>query len=70
MMDNENFTPKGEIIIYQTENGNTITRVTPLGEEEMIGEISRLSGSRGISAESDANARNMKNWCNDFKKGL
>ncbi|MDE7395163.1 MAG: DNA repair protein RecN, partial [Clostridiales bacterium] len=54
----------------QTVDQNTVTRVTPLSEEGMIGEISRLSGSKGISDESDANARNMKNWCNTFKNAL
>lgn len=54
----------------QTVNGNTATAVTMLDVNGMIDEISRLSGGRGISEQSDINAQTIKKWCDEFKKTL
>ena len=48
-------------------NGETETRVTPLDRKGMIGEISRLSGTKGVSSSSDRNATELKDWSDAFK---
>lgn len=57
-------------ISKHTEGNSTVTEVVALDENGMISEISRLSGSKGISAQSDSNAGTMKKWSDDFKKSL
>lgn len=51
-------------------DGDTQTRVTPLDRDGQIGEISRLSGTKGVSNTSDKNARELKDWSDGFKKEL
>ncbi len=51
-------------------NGETVTSVTPLDRKGKIGEIARLSGTKGVSATSDRNAEEMKDWSDEFKKSL
>ena len=51
----------------EIHNGETYTDVKLLNESEMIEEISRLSGSKGISKQAIENASEMKNWSNSFK---
>lgn len=51
-------------------DGDTQTRVTPLDRAGQIGEISRLSGTKGVSNTSDKNATELKDWSDNFKKGL
>ena len=64
MADRHLFIEKSE------KNGDTVTSVTPLDRAGQIGEVSRLSGSRGISDTSDKNAEEMKKWSDDFKASL
>lgn len=54
---------------YETD-GDTTTRVTALGRDGMIGEISRLSGTKGVSTSSDKNATELKDWSDAFKAEL
>ena len=54
---------------YETD-GDTTTRVTALGRDGMIGEISRLSGTKGVSTSSDKNATELKDWSDAFKAAL
>ncbi len=51
-------------------DGETVTSVTPLDRKGKIGEIARLSGTKGVSATSDKNAEEMKDWSDGFKKSL
>lgn len=61
----------GHYFIEKTEvNGDTATRVTALDRAGMIGEISRLSGTRGVSASSDKNATELKDFSDKFKSQL
>lgn len=61
----------GHYFIEKSEkNGDTQTSVTPLDRAGMIGEISRLSGTKGVSSSSDKNATELKNFCDTFKSGI
>lgn len=51
---------------YDDEIG-TVTRVTALDRQGQIGEVSRLSGTQGVSSTSDKNAAEMKSWADGFK---
>lgn len=51
-------------------DGDTATRVTALGRDGMISEISRLSGTKGVSTSSDKNATELKDWSDAFKTEL
>lgn len=51
-------------------DGDTATRVTALDRSGMIGEISRLSGTKGVSSSSDKNATELKDWSDKFKSEL
>ncbi len=57
-------------ISKKTVDGQTLTTVGLLDNNGVIGEISRLSGAKDISAQSDSNAKEMKNWSDSYKKGL
>ena len=57
-------------ISKDTRDGATFTDVKPLDESGMIEEISRLSGSKGISKQAMDNASEMKLWSNSFKEKL
>ena len=58
----------GHYYIEKFENdGDTVTRVTQLDRNGMIGEISRLSGTKGVSSSSDKNATELKDWSDAFK---
>ncbi len=48
-------------------DGDTATRVTALDRKGMIGEISRLSGTKGVSSTSDKSATELKDWSDKFK---
>lgn len=48
-------------------NGNTATVVAPLDRRGMIGEISRLLGTKGVSTTSDKNAEELKDFGDKFK---
>ncbi|MCH5350461.1 MAG: DNA repair protein RecN [Clostridiales bacterium] len=50
--------------------GNTSTSVSSLDRAGQIGELSRLSGTKGVSTSSDKNAAEMKDWADAYKKGL
>lgn len=50
--------------------GDTVTSVVPLDRSGRIGEISRLSGTKGVSSSSARNAEEMKDWSDGFKRGL
>lgn len=52
------------------ENGDTATRVTALEKNGMISEISRLSGTKGVSTTSDENAAELKAFCDDYKSKI
>lgn len=54
-------------ISKQSYNNKTVTTVVPLDNKGMIDEISRLSGGKGISEQSDTNASTMKKWSDEFK---
>lgn len=54
---------------YDDEKG-TVTHVKSLDLDGQIGELSRLSGTQGISSSSDKNAAEMKAWANNFKTEL
>ncbi len=51
-------------------DGDTSTRVRALDRSGMIGEISRLSGTKGVSLSSDKNATELKDWSDRFKSEL
>ncbi len=58
----------GHYYIEKFENdGDTVTQVTQLNRNGMIGEISRLSGTKGVSSSSDKNATELKDWSDAFK---
>ncbi len=57
-------------ISKKTENNATVTTVVPLDTGGMIDEISRLSGGKGISKQSDLSAQTMKEWSEAFKATL
>ena len=57
-------------ISKQSRNNTTITTVVSLDKQGMVDEISRLSGSKGISEQSDINALTMKKWSDEFKATL
>ncbi len=57
-------------IYKRSEENNTVTNVVPLDGKGMIDEISRLSGSKGISEQSDTNAQTMKRWSDEYKASL
>ncbi|MDE6618588.1 MAG: DNA repair protein RecN [Clostridiales bacterium] len=60
----------GHYFIEKSEkNGDTQTSVTPLDRSGMIGEISRLSGTKGVSSSSDKSATELKDFCDTFKSG-
>ncbi|MCH5162998.1 MAG: DNA repair protein RecN [Clostridiales bacterium] len=54
---------------YDDEAG-TVTRVTPLDDNGKVGEVSRLSGTRGVSGTSDKSAADLKAWCDSYKTEL
>lgn len=61
----------GHYYIEKTElMGETTTLVTRLDREGMIGEISRLSGTKGVSLSSDDNAAQLKQFGDKFKCDL
>lgn len=64
MADGHYFIEKSE------QNGDTQTNVTPLDRSGMIGEISRLSGTKGVSSSSDKNATELKDWSDAFKANI
>lgn len=51
-------------------NDSTSTTVTKLDNIGILNEISRLSGSEGISSVSLKNAEELKNWAEDYKKTI
>ncbi|MBD5132305.1 MAG: DNA repair protein RecN [Clostridiales bacterium] len=51
-------------------DGDTATRVTRLDRNGIVGELARLSGSKGISDSADKNAAELKSWCDNFKSNL
>lgn len=60
----------GHYYIEKYESGgDTETRVTSLDRAGMIGEISRLSGTKGVSSSSDKNATELKDFGDSFKQG-
>lgn len=50
--------------------GDTVTKVTPLDRNGQIGEIARLSGTKGVSTTSDINAEEIKTWSDGFKSEI
>lgn len=60
-----------QFFIEKTEaDGDTLTRVTVLDRNGQIGEISRLSGTKGVSNTSAENAAELKAWSDRFKRDL
>ena len=58
----------GHYYIEKSEaDGQTSTSVTRLDKSGMIGEVARLSGSKGISDSSDKNAAELKDWSDKYK---
>ena len=53
-----------------TDGVTTKTNVKKLNREEMIDEISRLSGSRDISSASKQSAIEMKEWSEKYKTSI
>ena len=64
MADGHYFIQKSEV------GGDTETSVTPLDRSGMIGEISRLSGTKGVSSSSNTNATELKDFCDKFKSEI
>lgn len=64
MADTHFFIQKSDV------DGNTVTGVTVLDKAGQIGEIARLSGSKGVSATSDKNAEELKVWSDGFKNSI
>ncbi|MDE6293619.1 MAG: DNA repair protein RecN [Clostridiales bacterium] len=61
----------GHYYIEKSErDGDTVTSVTPLDRHGMIGEISRLSGTKGVSSSSDKNATELKDFSDEFKSNI
>ncbi len=54
---------------YDDSEG-TVTRVTVLDRDGQIAEISRLSGTRGVSSTSDQSAAEFKTWSDEYKSEL
>lgn len=52
------------------DDAGTVTRVTSLDENGKIGEVSRLSGTRGVAGTSDKSAAELKAWCNAYKNDI
>ncbi len=52
------------------KDGDTSTYVTPLDRDGQVGEVSRLSGTKGVSSTSDRNATELKEWGDRFKTEL
>ncbi|MCL2861408.1 MAG: DNA repair protein RecN [Firmicutes bacterium] len=50
----------------QSQTDTSVT-VSLLDNDSSIGEVARLSGSLGISESSNENAKEMKNWSNNYK---
>ncbi len=60
-----------QYFIEKTEKGgDTSTGVTALDRFGQIGELSRLSGTKGVSSTSDKNAEEMKDWADKYKSAL
>ena len=60
-----------QYFIEKTESdGNTSTNVTSLDRAGQISELSRLSGTKGVSTTSDKNASEMKDWADSYKKDV
>lgn len=57
-------------IVKLEKDGDTSTKVTSLDRDGMISEISRLSGTRGVSGLSDKNATELKDFCDGYKREL
>jgi DNA repair protein RecN (Recombination protein N) len=55
------------LIEKTVKNSSTATKITLLGESGVIDELSRLSGGSDISENSDAFARELKNWSKQYK---
>lgn len=51
-------------------DGETHTVVTPLDRDGQIGEVARLSGTRGVSATSIRNAEELKDWSDEYKREI
>lgn len=61
----------GHYYIEKSEDsGDTATRVTALDRDGQIGEISRLSGTKGVSSSSDKNATELKDWSDKYKSEI
>jgi DNA repair protein RecN (Recombination protein N) len=55
-------------LISKTElHGKTLTNVTRLNNEQSLNEIMRLAGSATNSAAGLQNAKELKNWANEYK---
>ncbi len=57
-------------IVKLEKDGDTTTKVTSLDRDGMVSEISRLSGTRGVSSSSDKNATELKDFCDGYKREL
>lgn len=64
MADSHLFIQKSDV------GGEAVTNVTPLDREGKIAEVSRLSGTRGVTGTSDKNAEEMKDWADKYKDEL
>ncbi len=55
--------------IEKTDDGNeTHTRVTALDRNGQIGEVARLSGTKGVSSTAMRNAEEIKDFCDEYKR--
>ncbi len=54
---------------YDDDKG-TVTRVTVLDRSGQVGEISRLSGTQGVSDTSQKSADELKSWCDQYKNKI
>lgn len=58
------------LISKAVTDGKTITGVKTLQNNEILEEVSRLSGGKDISAFAQKHAQDMKQWSEEYKKSL
>lgn len=57
--------------IEKTDDGSeTHTSVTALDRNGQIGEVARLSGTKGVSSTAMRNAEEIKDFCDEYKKSV
>ena len=61
---------KNFFIEKKIENDNTKTNIVELDEEGVLREVARLSGGQTGSSVSISHAKELRETCNNYKKGI